>query len=129
MISVLASAGVRLKGGNNAGAVAGVDAGLFDVLHDGTDDGRFAVAEMTIDIDLGGVFEEAVDEDGMGLGDDGFVRGVGVAGGSLLRGITIVHGRAHVGGELDFVIDDLHGAATEHEAGADEAGEIQRGLL
>ena len=39
------------------------------------------------------------------------------------RGITVVHGGAHVVGEFGFVVDDLHGAATEDEAGADEAGE------
>ena len=66
------------EGRDDAGAVAGVDAGLFDVLHDGADDGRFAVADA-IDIDLGGVFEEAVDEDGVAGGDDGFVCCVGVA--------------------------------------------------
>ncbi len=60
------------EGRDDAGAVAGVDACLFDVLHDGTDDGGFAVADA-IDIDLGGVFEEAVDEEGFVGGDDGFV--------------------------------------------------------
>ena len=64
------------EGRDDAGAVAGVNAGFFDVLHDGTDDGGLAIADA-IDIDLGGVFKEAVDEDGVGLGDDGFVGGEG----------------------------------------------------
>ena len=64
--------GAEAEGRDDAGAVAGVDTGFFDVLHDGTDDRGFAVADA-IDIDFGGVFEEAVDEDGVGLGDDGFV--------------------------------------------------------
>jgi hypothetical protein len=53
--------GAEAEGRDDAGAVARVDAGLFDVLHDGTDDGGLAIADA-IDIDLGGVFEEAVDE-------------------------------------------------------------------
>ncbi len=89
------------EGRDDAGAVAGVDAGFFDVLHDGADDGRFAVADA-IDIDLGGVFEEAVHEHGaVGRGLDGVL---------------------HVVGEFGVAIDDLHGAAAEHEAGAHEAG-------
>jgi hypothetical protein len=99
------------EGRDDAGAVAGVDAGLFDVLHDGADDGRFAVADA-IDIDLGGVFEEAVHEHGaVGRGLDGVL---------------------HVVGEFGVAIDDLHGAATEHEAGVadlrgDGQGLLQRG--
>lgn len=64
------------EGRDDAGAVAGVDAGLFDVLHDGADDGRFAVGDA-VHIDLGGVFEEAVDKERVGVGDGGFVGGVG----------------------------------------------------
>ena len=40
-----------------------MDAGLLDVLHDGADHGGLAVGDA-VDVDFGGVVEEAVDEDG-----------------------------------------------------------------
>ena len=48
-------------GRDHAGRVAGVHARLLDVLHDGADVDVLAVADG-IDVDLGGVLEEAVDE-------------------------------------------------------------------
>ena len=87
--------------GDDAGAVAAVDAGLLDVLHDGADDGGVAVGDA-VDIDFGGVVEEAVDEHGA-LGRGG-------------------NGVAHVVAEFVVGVDDLHGAAAEDEAGADENG-------
>ena len=47
---------------DDARRVAGVNAGLLDVLHDAADDGSRAVAEA-IDIDLDGGLEELVDQD------------------------------------------------------------------
>ncbi len=46
----------------HAGAVAGVHAGLLDVLHDPADPHLAAVAQR-VHVDLGGVLEEAVEED------------------------------------------------------------------
>ena len=46
----------------HAGAVAGVHAGLLDVLHDAADPDLVAVAER-VDVDLGRVLEEAVEVD------------------------------------------------------------------
>ncbi len=78
-----------------------VDAGLLDVLHDRADDGGVAVGDA-VDVDFGGVVEEAVDEDGaLGRGGDGV---------------------AHVVAEFVVAVDDLHGASAEDEAGADEDG-------
>ena len=51
---------------NRAGRVAGVDAGLFDVLHDAGDDHLLAVADG-IDIDFDGVFQKAVDQHRLAL--------------------------------------------------------------
>ena len=49
----------------HAGAVAGVDAGLLDVLHDPADPDVLAVAQR-VDVDLDRVLEEAVEEDRAG---------------------------------------------------------------
>src|SRR5690606_40407489 len=46
----------------HAGRVAGVDAGLLDVLHDAADPDVVAIAER-VDIDFDRVFEEAVEVD------------------------------------------------------------------
>ncbi len=81
----------------HAGAVARVNAGFLDVLHDAGDQHVLAVAER-VDIDFDGVFEEAVDQHGAVLREgDGF---------------------AHVAAHAVFVVDDHHGAAAEHVAGA-----------
>ena len=89
----------RENDGDHAGGVAGVDAGLFDVLHDRADDGGFAVGDA-IDVDLGGVVEESIHQDrALGRGGDGL---------------------AHVAGKLGVVVDDHHRAAAEHEGRADE---------
>ena len=60
-ISRLRSARVSDGGGQHAARVAGVDAGLLDVLHHGGDVGVLAVGER-VDVDLDRVLEEAVDE-------------------------------------------------------------------
>ncbi len=84
-----------------AGGIAGVDAGFLDVLHEAADDVVVAVADA-VDVHFGGVAEEAVDEDGVFVGDFDGVLDVVV--------------------ELGFVGDDFHGAAAEDEGGADENG-------
>ena len=53
----------QAEGGNHAGGVTGVDAGLLDVLHHRTDDRSLAVTDA-VDVNLGGAVEEAVDEHG-----------------------------------------------------------------
>ncbi len=100
-------------GRQRAGAVAGMHAGLLDVLHDAGDVDVRAVAEG-VDVDFGGVGEVAVEQDR------------GVAGD--------LDGGGDVAGELGVVADDLHGAAAEHVAGADhqrvaDAGGDGLGLL
>src|SRR5262249_31276257 len=101
-------------GREGAGRVAGVDAGLLDVLHDAADDGfagalvgglgGFAGDEVGDDgdVELGGVAQEAVDEDGgsVELGD-------------LDRVVDVV-------GEGGLVGADFHAAAAQDIAGADE---------
>ena len=47
---------------NDASAVAAVNAGFLDVLHDGADHGGLAVGDA-IDIDFGGIFQEAIHQD------------------------------------------------------------------
>ena len=49
-------------GGSTQARVAGVDAGLLDVLHDPADPDVLAVAQR-VDVDLDRVLQEAVEED------------------------------------------------------------------
>src|SRR5205085_9254410 len=87
------------KGGNRAGAVAAVDAGLFDVFHDGTDHARLTV-RAAIDIDFGRVLEKAVNKN---------------------RTIGADFDRApHVTAQIFVVVDQLHGAAAENEGRPNE---------
>ena len=83
----------------HAGAVAGMDAGFFDVLHDAGDQHVFAVGQA-VHVDFGGVFEEAVDQHG-----------------ALLRE---GHGFTHVLANGVFFVGDDHGASAEHVAGTHE---------
>ena len=76
-----------------------MDAGLLDVLHDAADVQVLAVEEG-VDVDLDGVLEEAVHQHRVVLGD---LRGVG-----------------DVAGEVGLVVHDLHAAAAEHVARADQ---------
>ena len=84
----------QLERRHDARAVAGVDAGLLDVLHDAADDDGAARVGQRVDVDLGRVFEELVDQDRM------FGRRL--------------HGVAHVAIERGRVVDDRHRAAAEH---------------
>ena len=79
-------------GGQGTGAIAGMHACFFDVFHQPTDNGGFAVAD-NVDIDFDGVIEEAVKEDG-----------------GIRRDVQRVF---HVIGEIGVVVDDIHGAATQ----------------
>ena len=49
---------------DHGGGIAGVDAGLLDVLHHAGDDDVLTVGDR-VDVELDGVFEEPVDQDGM----------------------------------------------------------------
>ena len=79
--------------------VAGVDTGLFDVLHDPAEV-QILPVEQGIDVDLDGFVEELVDEHG--------VLGAGL-GGPL-----------DVVGQYGFVVHDLHAPATEDVRGPDQ---------
>ena len=85
-----------------AGAVAGMDAGLLDVLHDAGDRGVLAVGEA-IDVDFDGVGQIAVDQQRALVGHDELGRPVEIAGEA-----------GEVAVELGDVVHDLHGAAAEH---------------
>ena len=83
----------------HAGAVAGVDAGLLDVLHDAADPHLGAVAEG-VDVDLDRVLEEPVEED--------LPPFPGLA--------------AQVVGQALVRVDDLHRPATEDVGGRTSSG-------
>ena len=70
---------------------------LFDVLHHTADDDALAVAQA-VHVDLNGVVQEAVKQH----------RGV----------VADLDGLAHVTLQVALVMDDFHGAATQHVAGA-----------
>ena len=86
-------------GRERAGAVARMDAGLFDVLHDAGDEDILAVADR-IDIDLDGIGKIAVDEHRARAGYDDRLGDVAI--------------------ELFVVADDFHGAAAQHIRRADD---------
>ena len=92
----------RLIGGHHAGRVAGVDAGLLDVLHDPGDADRLAVAER-VDVDLDRVLEEAVEQQRV-----------------LLVGLDV---GLQVGVEVLGRVADLHRPAAEHVGGPDQQRE------
>jgi hypothetical protein len=78
--------------------------GFFDVLHDAGDQDVVAIGER-VDVNFGGVFQEAINEHWPVLREyDGFL---------------------HVPPHGVFVIGDGHRAATEHVAGADQDGEAE----
>src|SRR6185312_3647238 len=86
-------------GRQHAGGVAGVDAGLLDVLHDAADVEVGAVVEG-VDVDLDGVLEEPVHQHRVVLGDLGRVGDVAF--------------------QVGLVVDDLHAPAAQHVGGADQ---------
>ena len=92
----------NINRGQHAGGVARVDAGFLDVLHDAANDYVFAVGERVY-VDLNGVFEEFVDQDG-----------------TILR---ILDGLLHVLRDGVFVVGDDHGSSAENVRRADENGE------
>ena len=83
-----------------ARGVAGVDAGLLDVLHDAAEVELGAVVER-VDVDLDRVVEEAVDEHGV-------------------LGLIASVARVDVVAQHRLVVDDLHAAAAEHVGRAHE---------
>ena len=85
----------------DARGVAGMDAGLFDVLHHPAEVQLFAVVEG-VDVDLYGVLQEAVHQHRM------------------LR--CHLGGMGDVPGQAGLVIDDLHAAPAQHIRGAHQHG-------
>ena len=91
----------KRHGRNHACGVAGVDACGLHVFHDGSHHGVLAVADA-VHIEFGGVFQEAVDEDGLAFAN----------GGSFFHELA----------EVFFLVDNHHAAAAENEARAHENG-------
>ena len=85
-----------------AGRIAGMDAGLLDMLHDAGDEGVAAVGDA-VDVDLDGVGQIAVDQERPLVRHCEFRRPV--EGGGETR---------HVAIELGAVVDDLHGPPAQH---------------
>ena len=90
---------------DHAGAVAGVHAGLLDVLHDRADDHLAGRVAHRVDVDLDGVLQEAVDQHRALRRQAAFAAQRAEAG-------QLVHGPAQV----VLVVDDLHGPPAEHVA-------------
>ena len=86
--------------------VAGVHAGLLDVLHDPADDDLAGGVADGVDVDLGGVLEEAVDEH----------RALGRQAALACRGEPKPASSAMAAAQAVVVVDDLHGPAAEHVA-------------
>src|SRR5262245_57705688 len=78
-------------------AVAAVDAGLFDVLHDPTDHDSLNVADG-IDVNFDRILQELIDQDWPVLGHADRL--------------------GHITAQGAFVIDNRHGPSTEHKRGA-----------
>ena len=111
--------------GQRAGAVARMDAGLLDMLHDARDEGVLAVAKA-IDVDLDGAGEIGVEEQRVFS-----EQRVDLAG--LVVGVFLLdvlrhqagHGVEQVGLQHALVVDDLHGAAAEHVGRAHDEREAE----
>ena len=101
--------GVREYGGQHAGGVAGVDAGLLDVLHDAADQHLAGGVADGVDVDLGGLLEEAVDQH-RALGGQPALAPERPEPGQLGHRLL----------EVGVVVDDLHGPTAEHVAGPHE---------
>ena len=86
---------------NGAGRIAGMDARLLDVLHDRADD-RLAAVRKAVDVQFLRVAEEFVDENRMAFGDARRLR--------------------HIGAQRNFLIDNRHRTAAQHERRTDEHG-------
>ena len=92
---------VGQRGGRDgAGRVAGVDAGLLDVLHHRADLHLAGAVPHRVDVHLGGVLQEAVHQHGA-------LRGRAPLPAEGAEVGHLVHG----GGEFVVVVDDGHGPA------------------
>ena len=87
-----------------------MDAGLLDVLHHAADDGVLAVGHH-IHVDLDGIAQELVDQDGRALVALAAARGQALAS-------TCLQGHADEGIQPGGVVHDLHGPAAEHVRGS-----------
>ena len=97
--------GGKRVGWQRAGAVAGMDAGFLDMLHDAGDIDGLAVGDA-VHIDLDRVVQVAVDQH----------RPTGQIA------PCDAHRLEHVAMQSDTVIDDLHGTTAKHVTGADHHG-------
>ena len=79
--------GRKRKGRDNAGAIAAVDPGFFDVLHDRADNRDFAVGN-TVYIHFDRIIQKVIDQD------------------RTLR--TCLNGSSNVAPEVFFIVDNLH---------------------
>ena len=89
------------KGRHDAGAVAAVNAGFFDVFHDRADDRDLAVGDA-IDVHLDRILEKAIDQDRAARAD--------------------LDRAPHVAAQILRVIDQLHRASAENERRPNEHG-------
>ena len=105
--------GLRRKAGrrDRAGGVAGVHARLLHMLHDRTDDRITGVIPQRVDIDLGGVLQETIDEYGA-LGRQAALLAETAEAGEFGHGPT----------QVIVVVHDLHRSAAEHITGTNEGG-------
>ena len=100
--------GLRWDG---ARGVAAVHAGFFDVFHHSADQHLTGVVADGVDIDLGRVLQESVNQNG-----------------TLRRQATLATQRpepgelCHRAGQMIAIVDDLHRPAAEHVARADQHG-------
>ena len=94
---------------NHAGAIARVHTGFFDVFHNGTDQEVAVAIANGVDIDLGGVFEKAVDKHGT------FSRKATLATQRTKLGKFV-----HCSTEASVVVDNLHAAAAKYVRRAHE---------
>ncbi|CAB4794973.1 unannotated protein [freshwater metagenome] len=92
-----------------------MDAGFFDVLHDATDEYLTSVVANCVDIDLGGILEEAVDEHGPLRREPALLAEAAEAGQF-----------GHCPSEMVTVVHDLHTATPKHIARTNENGEANR---
>ena len=100
-LDLLAAQRVR---GQNAGTVAGVNTGFFNVLHDAGDKNLFSVAKG-VDIHFDGVFQEPVDQYGPVLRDG--------------------YRFPHVAADRFLIVGNHHAAAAQHVAGPDQNGKAE----
>ena len=117
--------GLQVVRRQRAGGVAGMDAGLLDMLHDAGDEGVPAVGQA-VDIDLDGVAEVAVEQQRVLAQDRVDLPGlvVRVARLDVVRH-ELRQGAEQIVGKLLLFADDLHRPAAQHVGRAAPPSEIR----